>query len=244
MQINLIYDSVSQSAPASFKSWMQTAADILVAACQANITCNILVGYGEYNTVYATIVIIGVLATITIAYNTKIQRQTHDKEHATDVATIMGYAEKYYMKNGIYPYGATLNPTNAADTMPDYNAVTAAMPGIPTDSLTGSSGFNFFAFSCGGSCNLSSAQRAIKRKQFIYMTAPQGNNNYQYAIDKGDDFWGCKLTFNDSDPGAVIAWQSEDTGKWPFLKSAHGTVLIDIYSGGPTPPTTCTFTNA
>lgn len=190
------------------------------------------------------IVIIGVLATITIAYNTKIQRQTHDKEHATDVATIMGYAEKYYMKNGVYPYGATLNPTNAADTMPDYNAVTAAMPGIPTDSLTGSSGFNFFAFSCGGSCSLSSAQRAIKRKQLIYMTAPQGNNNYLYAIDKGDDFWGCKLTFNDSDPGAVIAWQSEDTGKWTFVKSAHGTVLIDIYSGGPAPPTTCTFTNA
>lgn len=190
------------------------------------------------------IVIIGILATISLAYNTKIQKQSHDKEHASDVSTFLSYADKYYMKNGSYPYGVALNPTSAIDTMPDYTAVKTLLPGIPTETLTGTSGYNFFAFACASSCNLNSPQRITKRKQYVYMTAPQGSPTFDYALDKSDNFWGCKLTFNDADPAAVIAWQSEDTGKWTFVKSVHGTVNIAAYSGGPSPPTTCTLTNA
>jgi len=49
MQINLIYDSPAQAAPQSFRDGMQTAANILDAAFDDNITVNIGVQYGEKN---------------------------------------------------------------------------------------------------------------------------------------------------------------------------------------------------
>ena len=45
--INLVYDAQALAAPASFRTGMQEAANLLEAAIQDNITVNIGVGYGE-----------------------------------------------------------------------------------------------------------------------------------------------------------------------------------------------------
>jgi hypothetical protein len=48
MFIDLIYDGQALAAPQSFRNGMQTAADLLQAAFDDNITINIAVGYGEF----------------------------------------------------------------------------------------------------------------------------------------------------------------------------------------------------
>jgi hypothetical protein len=48
MTIHLIYDAAAMAAPQSFRDGMQTAANLLMAAFNDNITINIAVGYGEY----------------------------------------------------------------------------------------------------------------------------------------------------------------------------------------------------
>src|SRR5262245_13678070 len=48
MFINLIYDGQALAAPQSFRDRMQTAANLLQAAFDDNITINIAVGYGEF----------------------------------------------------------------------------------------------------------------------------------------------------------------------------------------------------
>jgi hypothetical protein len=49
MILNLIYDSFALAAPQSFRDGMATAANLLIGAIHDNVTINIDVGYGEFN---------------------------------------------------------------------------------------------------------------------------------------------------------------------------------------------------
>src|SRR5205814_971006 len=49
MILNLIYDSFALAAPQSFRDGMATAANLLIGVIHDNITINIDVGYGEFN---------------------------------------------------------------------------------------------------------------------------------------------------------------------------------------------------
>lgn len=190
------------------------------------------------------IAIISILTAIAFVSIGRIQKEARDKDRDSDTTIIMNAMEKFYDKNGEYPYGISLNPTASWGKLPNYDAVKANLPGIVDAVLNGpSTGNDFIPITCATppSCTISAPDRLLKPKQYIYITALQTYSGYSWNFNSTGDMWGCQITFSDTSPASVLAWRSEVTGKWTFKKSRHGDATIANYSTGPITPTVCAF---
>lgn len=201
----------------------------------------------EVLVVVAVLIIIALITTTTYE---GLQKKSNDQAHQADVATISEALEDYYDKNGEYPYANDLN-TNppSQNSLSSYNNTLAILKSLKSDSLDGPSNYTFMPIpDCTGqptSCTMTPAGRALKPSQIIYMTALKGNNGQTYwQFNSTGNLWGCKVNFYDTTPAAVLAWRSEVTGKWTFLKSRHGNATIENFDSGPVAPTVCQFTQS
>lgn len=195
-----------------------------------------------------TIAVISILMTVSVFMYRNVQAGADDKEREADVATIMDALEKYYAKHGEYPADEDLNPAKSPTRLPNFDAVKSTLTGISSDALEGPGGYEFYA-ACDGVCtNTSDAWRDYMTKSYYYWSRKKSDSSpgktyvksvaASYGDNKG---WGCTVTTTYDDPGFVIAWYSEAKKVWVFKKSAHGSVSIASYSGGPVAPQTCAF---
>ena len=190
-----------------------------------------------------SIVIIGILASIGIASYNRIQIESRDSQREAAVTTIMGALEKFYEKNGEYPYREALNPNAESPKLLSYDPVINLLPDL-TPQILSTGGYNFYPFRCAdGStgCTGTSTSTEARKTQFFYYTAYTTSTNGYVRYSSSSGLWGCEMVFNDTNPAAIIAWKREQDGKWIFKRSKHGIVDIHNYSTGPVAPTTCTF---
>lgn len=195
------------------------------------------------------VAVIGILVTITLVTYKSVQAGANDKARAADVAAIMDALEKYYQQNGEYPADDTLNPTYSPTTLPNFTAVTAALPMLSVDALTGPGGYQFYAGCADTDCTNTSANwSTYMTKAYRYqsrdsrVTTAGSTFSKSVAASYGTNTgWGCTITTYYDKPGFAIAWYSEAKKIWIFKKSQHGQVDIAPYSGGPVAPQTCTF---
>lgn len=200
--------------------------------------------------VLVIVLVILIIALIFTGTYRGIQRESHDTAHQANAFTILEAVENHYQKNGEYPYGNELNTDPPSqNSLNSYDNTLTVLKGLKRDALDGPSNYTFMPLpSCTGqpaSCSMTTAGRELKPFQIIYMTALKGNAAETFwQFNSTGNLWGCKISFYDPTPAAVLAWRSEVTGKWTFIKSRHGDAKIENFSGGPIAPTVCEFTQA
>ena len=194
----------------------------------------------EVATVLFVIAILALIATMT--YN-NVQKQSRDTARESAAATIMAALEKYYDKHGEYPYRELLNPTANQIALPNYTVVKQVLPDL-TDEVLNTAGYNFYPYMCstGPTCStVLAGERQARQKQFFYYVTLPGATDGWINYSASEGMWGCRVYFDDSTPGALLAWKRETDNKWIFYKTNHGKVTI-ANNGTPTPPTVCELT--
>jgi prepilin-type N-terminal cleavage/methylation domain-containing protein len=187
------------------------------------------------------VTVLGILALIVTLGGARFLADARDEDRVSDVTAIMAAAERYYAKNGEYPYNADINPTSAMGKLPNYTAVKTLMPELSDDSLSDSSGYNFWAIGCIG-CSSTAAQLKEREKQYIYFSTYEGysTSTLQYPYSASTPLWGCSVSTTDTNPGFMIAWRSESTGLWIFKRGIHGQITISDFGSRPAEQT-CTW---
>lgn len=195
------------------------------------------------------IVIISIMASIAFVGYNLVQISTNDTHREADVTAIMNALETYYNKNGEYPANDSLNPSAEYPRMTNFAPVTALLPDVPVDALTGPNDYRFYP-GCvnSASCpNSSSDWGTYMIKSYMYSSryASQSGSAYAYfnvpSTYGNGTGWGCNIQTYYADPGYMIAWYKVSAKLWIFKRSKHGTIDISNNATGPVAPQTCTF---
>lgn len=191
------------------------------------------------------IVIIGILAAIGIASYNRIQVESRDSRREVAATAIAGSLEQYYEKNGEYPAGSELNPGNEINSISNYTATLASLPGLNEGNLASNGTFNFYAYCDGSACNGASWD-SVRKQQIIYtsrwMSQSAGDYTSLVTPSQSSGGAGCTIRTYYDKPGYALMWFSESENKWIFKRSTRGNVeIFNSTSTAPTPPQTCTF---
>ena len=198
--------------------------------------------------ILVTVIVIGIIASVTIVAYNAVQASTRDSQRAQDVAIIKDALEQYWRKNGDYPANDQLNPNQQYPMLTDFTQTKALMPTLTDDVLTGPGGYSFNP-SCNNSawCINGSAYWKYVRQSYLYLsrfTDGSPGSYWWYKVPTsydGNTGWGCDVQTYYSNPGYVIAWYKESTKTWVFERSQHGQVDIAVHDTTVAPLQPCVW---